>query len=96
MKRQLVILTLSLLFGFKAYAQQITGTVFELNASNKEIRLEGASISWINTSIGVISNAQGEFVINTQGITDSRLIIFLDASLSESVTTQQKSHLKID
>lgn len=95
MKRHLLIFTLSFLFGFKAYAQQITGTVLELNASNKEIRLEGASISWINTSVGVISNAKGEFVINTLGITDRRLIVSYIGLKSDTIHVNPNKHLKI-
>ncbi|MNS18148.1 Vitamin B12 transporter BtuB [compost metagenome] len=96
MKRQLVIvLTLSFLVGFKVRAQQITGTVFELNTSNKEVLLEGASISWINTSIGVISNAKGEFAINSQGVTDRRLIVSFVGLKTDTILVNHHKHLKI-
>lgn len=47
-----------------AYAQQqLEGTVVEVNDKNQEIGLEGASVYWLDTSVGTITDFDGNFEI---------------------------------
>ncbi|POY36123.1 hypothetical protein C3K47_13080 [Solitalea longa] len=76
MKRFLAILLCLVAFGFEVFAQQtISGTVFERNASKKELPLAGASIVWINSNVGILSDTHGKFVLKTTNITDRRLVV---------------------
>lgn len=40
---------------------QITGTVLEFNPEEKEKALSGVHVTWLNTSIGTITDEQGQF-----------------------------------
>jgi hypothetical protein len=60
-----------LFFSFQVYCQKITGYVFD--ASNKQ-PLEYASVGVIGTSIGMITNEEGQFILNTNGVSDSALL----------------------
>ena len=47
-----------------AYAQQqLEGTVVEANDKNQEIGIEGASVYWLDTSVGTITDFDGNFEI---------------------------------
>ena len=57
---------LSIVFGglFATYAQEkVEGMVMEANSENKHIGLPGASVYWMNSQIGVITNEEGLFSI---------------------------------
>ncbi|MFD1294369.1 carboxypeptidase-like regulatory domain-containing protein [Lutibacter holmesii] len=43
--------------------ENIEGTIFEINSNNKKTPLSGVNIHWENTSIGAITNFDGEFTI---------------------------------
>ncbi|KAA3623187.1 MAG: TonB-dependent receptor [Flavobacterium sp.] len=43
--------------------QQLEGTVVELNDKNQEVGLEGASVYWLDTSVGTITDFDGNFEI---------------------------------
>ncbi|WP_234989617.1 TonB-dependent receptor [Cellulophaga tyrosinoxydans] len=56
----------SIVFGglFATYAQEkVEGMVMEANSENKHIGLPGASVYWMNSQIGVITNEEGLFSI---------------------------------
>ena len=57
-----------------ASAQTLSGTVFEYNNAGRLVPLEYASVQWIGTSIGGITNAKGVFEIPLQSNV-SRLIV---------------------
>ena len=63
-KKMLVLL--GIVFGglFATYAQEkVEGMVMEVNSENKHIGLPGASVYWMNSQIGVITNEEGLFSI---------------------------------
>jgi len=63
-KKMLVLL--GIVFGglFPTYAQEkVEGMVMEANSENKHIGLPGASVYWMNSQIGVITNEEGLFSI---------------------------------
>ncbi len=58
-----------------AFSQSVKGSVVELNSSNEEVPLPGASVYWINTTVGTITNLQGVFEITSENISDKRLLV---------------------
>ncbi len=61
-----MLVLLSIVFGglFATYAQEkVEGMVMEANSENKHIGLPGASVYWMNSQIGVITNEEGLFSI---------------------------------
>ena len=54
-------------FPFILFSQEnIEGTILEINSNNKKTGLPGVNIRWHNTSIGTITNFDGEFTIAYQ------------------------------
>lgn len=43
--------------------QKIEGTIYETNEKSKDIGLPGANLRWLNTSIGAVTDFNGEFTI---------------------------------
>ena len=61
-----MLVLLGIVFGglFPTYAQEkVEGMVMEANSENKHIGLPGASVYWMNSQIGVITNEEGLFSI---------------------------------
>ncbi|MCL2132433.1 MAG: TonB-dependent receptor [Lentimicrobiaceae bacterium] len=58
-------------------AQTLRGTVFEYNNSEQLVPLEYASIQWLGTSVGTITNAKGAFEIPFQSNTNKLVIHFV-------------------
>ena len=61
-----MLVLLGIVFGglFATYAQEkVEGMVMEVNSENKHIGLPGASVYWMNSQIGVITNEEGLFSI---------------------------------
>lgn len=57
-------LLLILFFPFCLFSQEkISGTIFE-NVNNKEIPLGGANVYWLNTSVGTVTDFEGNFEIS--------------------------------
>lgn len=58
------IIYLFLLLPFLLFSQiTINGTIKHINANNNKTPLAGANISWLNTSVGAITNFDGKFKI---------------------------------
>ncbi|OGU89087.1 MAG: hypothetical protein A2220_15265 [Ignavibacteria bacterium RIFOXYA2_FULL_35_10] len=47
----------------KVYSQELHGYVFGIDADGKRSPLVSASVQWLGTTIGVLSNKEGEFKI---------------------------------
>ncbi len=58
-----------------AQSQNISGIVLELDKNGAKQPLIGATVSWINTNIGVISNELGKFILSSDNISDRRLVV---------------------
>lgn len=61
MKKLVIIMLLIPVWTFAQ--QQIEGTVVELDDENKIVGLEGASVYWLDTTIGTITDIDGNFTI---------------------------------
>lgn len=70
MKRIIKIVFILLIPFMSSNAQQIKGMVMD----HSHQAIEGATIYWINTSISTVSDAKGNFNIDTQGVKDKRLV----------------------
>ncbi|POY36429.1 hypothetical protein C3K47_11840 [Solitalea longa] len=94
--KRLILIVILFIVGFDVNAQQILkGRVFELNPEKKEIPLAGASVSWINTALGVSTSTTGEFTIKADGITDRRLVISFVGLQTDTVLVDDSKEIKI-
>ena len=60
-----------------ASAQTLSGTVFEYNGSGQLVPLEYASIQWLGTSIGTVTNAKGAFEVPLQSNVNKLVVHFV-------------------
>ena len=69
------------------YAQKITGKVYELEAKESKTKqsLPGATIYWKNTSLGVITNENGYFEIESPTTYPATLIVSYVGYQSDSL-----------
>lgn len=56
------------------YAQKLNGTIYEYDKNGKMIPLESASVYWLGTTIGCISNQNGKFSLERSN-TSNMLVI---------------------
>lgn len=79
--KTILIILFTLSFGFLANGQIIKGKVTD----NKNEPLEGASIYWLNTSIGTHTKEQGEFEIKRNSDTSNKLIASFSGYQNDTV-----------
>ena len=77
------------------FAQQISGSVFEKNQSEKEIPLPGANVYWINTIIATVTNAEGHFVLNGKDIQDPRIVISFTGYRSDTLLVKEGKEVRV-
>jgi outer membrane receptor for ferrienterochelin and colicins len=71
------VLFLLLVFNLNTHAQELSGYVFELNESGKEMPLYGATIRSVGNSFGAISDTTGYFTIRVDSTVDKIVISYL-------------------
>ena len=57
-------------------AQNLTGTVKEIDEDMQEKAVMGAIIQWKGTDIGVLSDADGHFMLQRSPVTDTLIVIY--------------------
>ena len=86
---------LFLLFCFSAflpcYSQQLTGRVTEFSENGIETPVAGATLRWLNTLVGTVSDANGNFSLEKVKTTD---ILIVKYALYESDTITVKKEQK--
>jgi len=80
-----------LLSTYSIFAQNITGKVS--NIKNEPII--GASVYWLNSTIGTITNDKGEFEITLQNITREKLIVSFVGYKPDTITIKNKKHITV-
>ena len=68
--------------------EKIEGIILETNANRQEIGLPGASVHWLNTSVGTVSNIDGNFTIPYKK-EYSKLIISYIGFKTDTLTVNQ-------
>ncbi len=56
-------------------AQTLKGVVVDVNSNENEGRIPFANVYWLGTSIGTVTNEQGEFEITSESIPEKKLIV---------------------
>lgn len=73
--------------------QQLEGTVVELNDKNEEIGLEGASVYWLEASVGTITDFNGNFTIPYEE-SYSRLVISYVGYRTDTLSVKTPQRIK--
>jgi outer membrane receptor for ferrienterochelin and colicins len=77
------------------HGQVITGKVMESDNEGKKNPLTGVNIHWLKTTLGTISDANGEFKLSTAAIKDMRLVVSLVGYRTDTLAARGLSHLDI-
>ena len=72
-----IIISLLLIPLFVTSQNNISGIVLENNTSNNEIVLPGASVYWMDSSEGVVTDFDGKFSISNTGNYNSLIISYV-------------------
>ena len=73
----------------------IKGKVFGIDTGLRSV-LPGASVQWINTSDGTITDAEGKFELPLENISDKRLIVSMMGFYPDTVSAENKRHVFIN
>ena len=95
------IITMLLIPAWTIAQVQIEGTIVELNDENKVVGLEGASVYWLDTTVGTITDFDGNFMINYEEEYEKLVISYVGyktdtITVSEPRTIRHQLKLKGD
>lgn len=74
---------------------KVVGKVFGLEGG-KRTPLQGASVHWINTTLGGITDVEGKFTLGAEGISDKRIISSMMGYITDTVSAENKSRIFIE
>jgi outer membrane receptor for ferrienterochelin and colicins len=72
----------------------IDGVVYGVTGNTKEI-LDGAVVKWINTRIGTLTENGGKFCIDSEKISDKRLLVIFVGYKTDTVSVGDKNFLEV-
>jgi len=84
-----------LLAGSLNAQEVIKGTVFGTEEGGRS-PLNGASVQWINTTNGTITNAEGKFELSIDNISDKRVIVSIMGFNSDTISATTGKDLSIE
>jgi len=73
----------------------VKGVVMQLNNKGQFAPLEGASVYWLNTTVGVVTDSSGVFAITPPVVQNSRLVISYTGYTPDTVLVTDLKQLKI-
>lgn len=92
---KLITSTLFFIMGISSYAQTLKGKVVEKTDKGTE-PIAGASVYWLNTTIGITTDKNGEFEIKADSIQDKRLIVRYIGYKTDTIDNPNKIHITIN
>lgn len=94
MMKKLIIVLFILGFVLPSEAQILKGKVFGQNQKEKEI-LVGATVNWLGTQRGAVTNENGVFEISMDSISDKKLIVRFVGYETDTITITNQTYLTI-
>jgi outer membrane receptor for ferrienterochelin and colicins len=93
-----VILTFALtVLSRLAFADGVSGSVFEKQNDGKKLPLAGVNVFWAGTTKGTFTDADGRFSISRQGVKDPRLVFSLLGYGRDTLTvSSDRSKLEVE
>lgn len=79
---------------FSAQAQTLKGKIFGQGETDKEI-LTGATVVWVGTAVGAVTNENGVFEITTENISDKRLVASFSGYKADTILVGDKTYVSI-
>jgi len=94
----LIIILIVLIFQFlilNLFAQTLSGRVTEFSAEGVETPVQGATLQWLQTSVGIISDAEGFFTLDKVNTTNTLIVryAFYDNDTISVAKNQQVLHI---
>lgn len=72
----------------------VDGIVYGITGETKEV-LDGAVVKWINTRIGTVTENGGKFCIDSEKISDKRLVVIFVGYKTDTVSVGDKNFVEI-
>lgn len=88
------VLILFALFANSGICQTLNGTVYG-KSSNETEPLNGAVVRWINTNIGITTNAEGKFELPAKNISDKRISVSFVGYQTDTIEIGEKQNIKV-
>jgi len=97
-KWKFIVLTvvMLLMFSSKVYSQELHGYVFGIDSDGKKTPLVSATVQWLSTSIGTLSNKEGEFKIKKTDESNKLVISYTGYNKDTIVIAKDKEHIEIE
>lgn len=92
--KSIITILFVLCFLIPSQAQVVSGKVFGKSQNEKEI-LMGATLLWLGTTKGTITNELGVFEIISDSITDKRLVVRFVGYETDTVTVTDQTYITI-
>lgn len=89
-KMKIYLFIIGLLFPVLLTAQSIKGKV----SNNKDTPLIGANVYWIGSSVGTITNIDGEFEVSTKGITKKLLVASYVGHTADTIKVTNEKYIE--
>ncbi len=79
-----------------AHAQNLTGTISELDSKKEQIPLPGANMRWLGTTLGTVSDINGSFSLQKQKTGILKLIVSYIGYRTDTITIpENQTEIKI-
>ncbi|MCW5518724.1 TonB-dependent receptor [Aureitalea sp. L0-47] len=88
-----ILIILLLLPWWNLAQQNVEGEVVELNEEQKVVGLEGASVYWLNSSIGTITDFEGKFTIPYDSAYN-KLVISYVGYQTDTITVSEQRYIR--
>ncbi|HKR03279.1 MAG TPA: TonB-dependent receptor [Bacteroidia bacterium] len=86
---QKIIIPIILIFiSIKATAQQVMGTVVEIDENKKEIPVTGANVYFVGTTTGTSTDESGKFILNEPEVKTGKIVISFIGYVNDTVKAE--------
>ncbi len=90
-----IAILLLLVCSITATAQDIRGTVYEVNLENNKITLPGANVYWMGTQNGVATDENGEFVLEKNSNTNKLCVSYIGFVPDTIMISEEQEKIEI-
>ncbi len=95
MKKILYLVLIVFILSFSFAKAELSGTVFGIDAEGKKAALPKATVQWLNTGIGTLTDSKGRFNIETTDKTNKLVVSYVGYKKDTIVISKNQKNLEI-
>lgn len=95
MKKNIYLVLIVFILSFSFAKAEISGTVFGIDAEGKKAALPKATVQWLNTGIGTLTDSKGRFNIETTDKTNKLVVSYVGYKKDTIVISKNQNNLEI-